>query len=63
MKMDELRLEARKLPALGDIRGHGEGSTIVIDVAVRESPEWCRYVDAVRQAVGRGADVRWVRRG
>ncbi|QAX94025.1 hypothetical protein SEA_EURATIS_30 [Streptomyces phage Euratis] len=49
-------------PAPGDVRQAGEGDRLLIERPMRERPEWCRYVDAVRHAVGRGADVQWVRR-
>jgi len=50
-------------PAPGDVRRAGDGDRLVIERPMRERAEWCRYVDAVRHAVGRGADVQWVRRG
>ena len=51
-----------QVPAMGDVRALGPGDTLRIEPAIRESAEWCRYVDAVRHAVSRGADVSWVRR-
>jgi hypothetical protein len=46
---------------MGDVRTMGEGDTVWLEPAIREGKEWSRYVDAVRHAVTRGADVRWVR--
>lgn len=50
-------------PAMGDVREMGSGDTLWLEPAIRESVEWSRYVDAVRHAVTRGADVRWLPRG
>lgn len=57
----ERAIKAGAYPAMGDIRQMGPGDTLWLESAVRNSPEWCRYGDAVRHAVSRGADVRWVR--
>lgn len=47
-------------PAMGDVRKLGTGDTLWLEPAIREDAAWCRYVDAVRHAVNRGADVRWL---
>lgn len=57
--MDQ-RVRVGNLPAMGNVRAMGEGDTLWLEPPIRESAEWCRYVDAVRQAVTRGADVRWL---
>jgi len=49
-------------PAPGDVRQAGVGDRLLIEAPMRERADWSRYVDAVRHAVGRGADVQWVRR-
>ncbi|RCG16967.1 hypothetical protein DQ392_17975 [Streptomyces reniochalinae] len=54
-------VKAGNAPAMGDVRQMGEGDTVWLEPAIRESKDWCRYVDAVRHAVNRGADVRWLR--
>jgi hypothetical protein len=48
-------------PAMGDVRQMGAGDTLWLDPAIRDGKEWSRFVDAVRHAVTRGADVRWLR--
>jgi hypothetical protein len=57
----ERAVKVGAMPAMGDVRLMGEGDTLWLEPPIRESAEWCRYVDAVRHAVSRGADVRWVR--
>lgn len=61
--MADIRVTVGNAPSMGDVRALGEGDTIHIEAPMRERKDWCRYVDAVRHAVSRGADVRWVRRG
>jgi len=57
----ELIVRVGNAPAMGNVRTLGDGDTLWLERPIRESREWCRYVDAVRHAVNRGADVRWVR--
>lgn len=57
----DLIIAAGNAPAPGDVRQAGDGDRLLIEAPMRERAEWCRYVDAVRQAVGRGAEVRWTR--
>lgn len=59
--MADLKIKAGVLPAMGDVRVMGDGDTLWLERPIRESAEWCRYVDAVRHAMSRGADVRWTR--
>jgi hypothetical protein len=58
--MDKV-VKAGSVPAMGDVRALGDGDTVWLEPAIREGKEWSRYVDAVRHAVTRGADVRWIR--
>lgn len=55
-------ISADSAPPIGNIRTLGPDDRILIEPPMRERPDWCRYVDAVRHAVARGAEVRW-RRG
>lgn len=61
--MRNLIIAPGRAPAPGDVRLAGTGDRLLIEEPMRERAEWCRFVDAVRHAVGRGADVQWVRRG
>lgn len=43
----------------GDVRAMGAGDVLWLDPELRKWAEWPRYTDAIRHAVGRGAEVRW----
>lgn len=53
------RISKDQAPALGDVRLMGSGDTIVVDLDAVDRKDWARYQDAIRQAMARGADVRW----
>jgi len=48
-------------PALGDLRALGPGDIAWLYAGVEQRADWSRYLDALANAVTRGADVRWVR--
>jgi hypothetical protein len=58
---DPLRISLESAPSLGDVRAAGEGATLVLVHGVTRRKDWGRYQDAIAQAIGRGAEVRWVR--
>jgi hypothetical protein len=53
-------VRAGNTPALGDVRALGAGDVLWLDTGLRTWAEWHRFTDAVRHAVARGAEVRWV---
>ncbi|WP_330174535.1 hypothetical protein OG875_13875 [Streptomyces sp. NBC_01498] len=57
----DIRITGATAPALGDVRGLGRGDTLWLEAGARDRRDWGRYVDAVAQAVHRGADARWAR--
>ncbi|MDN3259585.1 hypothetical protein QWJ26_07105 [Streptomyces sp. CSDS2] len=57
----EVHIMGERAPALGDIRGLGQGDTLWLEPEVWNRRDWGRYVDAVAHAVCRGADARWAR--
>lgn len=48
-------------PALGDVRSLGADDTVILSSDARQRSDWSRYLDAIAQAVSRGAEVRWQR--
>jgi hypothetical protein len=44
----------------GDVRAMGAGDVLWLDPGLRTWAEWPRYTDAIRHAIGRGAEVRWL---
>lgn len=48
---------------MGDVRRMQTGDVLILHDAARTRADWSRYQDAIRHAVARGAEVRWVHDG
>lgn len=59
--MADVRISWKSAPALGDIRQLGAGDTIWKVHGVTRRADYGRYSDAIRHAINRGAEVRWIR--
>lgn len=57
MRVVTISLESA--PALGDIRLMKSGELIRVTRDAVERPDWTRYMDAIRQAMGNGVNVEW----
>jgi hypothetical protein len=57
--MDRVIRPGNTLPT-GDVRAMGAGDVLWLDPGLRTWAEWPRYTDAIRHAIGRGAEVRWL---
>lgn len=47
-------------PAMGDVRRMQTGDVLIVHADARKRADWSRFQDAIRHAVARGAEVRWV---